>query len=137
MPGWPVPPDFPLHELVGQEVMQVAIGQAWVHVQLLRQQQPGTPDRWKPGARIDIESGYTLDGMESGSARVDPHQFKREGGALCRLLGETVVDVAREPANELRIRFSNGSSLRLHTDPRGFESFHLQVNGESITVTGG
>ena len=73
--------------------------------------------------------------MDSGSARVDPQQFKLEGGALCRLLGEIIVEVAREPANELRIRFSNGCSLWLHTDPSGFESFHLQVNGESISVT--
>ena len=62
--------------------------------------------------------------------------FKLAGGQLAALLGERITEVVREPKNELRLAFSSGFSLHLHTDPQGFESFHLLIGGESITVTG-
>lgn len=136
MHGWSIPPEFPLNELVGQEVTQVSIGFAQLQVHLYRQPQPGTPDSWKPGARIDVESAFTLEKSGSNPIRVDPQMFKPAGGQLATLLGETVVEVIREPGNELRVAFSSGFSLHLHTDPQGFESFHLLIGGDSITVTG-
>ena len=136
MPGWSIPPEFPLNELVGQEVTQICIGFAQVQIHLYRQPQSGTPDKWKPGARIDIESAFTLEEGGSSLSRVEPQMFKLAGGQMANLLGETVAEVHREPGNELRLAFSKGFSLRLHTDPQGFESFHLHVGNESITVTG-
>ena len=136
MPGWPIPPEFPLSELVGQEVTQVCIGFSQVQVHLYRQPQSGTPDKWQPGARIDVESAFTLEKSDSSYVTVDPKMFKLAGGQLAALLGERITEVVREPKNELRLAFSSGFSLHLHTDPQGFESFHLLIGGESITVTG-
>lgn len=136
MPRWPIPSDYPLNELVGQEVTQVCMRSAEVHLSLCRQPQPGSPETWKPGARIDIEFSFTLVTRDSGPVRVEQQMFKVEGGRLATLLGERVEEVFREPADELRLEFSNGTSLRLHVDPQGFESFHLVVAGESITVMG-
>ena len=136
MPGWSIPPEFPLNELVGQDVTQICIGFAQVQIHFYRQLQPGTPDNWKPGARIDVESAFTLEEAGASLSRIEPQVFKLAGGQLAKLLGEAVSEVHREPGNELRVAFSKGFSLRLHTDPQGFESFHLQVGSESITVTG-
>ena len=136
MTGWPIPPEFPLSELVGQEVTQICIGFAQVQIHFYQQPQPGTPDKWKPGARIDVESAFTLEKRGSTLSKVEPEIFKSDGGQLAELLGEIVVEVHPEPDNELLVAFTNGFALRLHTDPQGFESFHLQVGGESITVTG-
>lgn len=136
MSGWPIPPDFPLDELIGQEVTQVCISAAQVHIQLYRQPQADNPEKWKPGARIDVESDFTLQNSDSSSIRVGPQMFKLGGGQLAMLLGETIGEVLRAPGNELRVTFSNGFSLHLHTDPQGFESFHLHIGGESISVTG-
>ena len=136
MHGWPVPPEFPLSELVGQEVTQVCVGLGQVSVHLYRQPQPGTPDKWKPGARIDVESAFTIQEDASGSTRVEPARFKVAGGTLTRLLGATVAEVIRGRGSEIQVVFAGGFSLHLHTDPQGFESFHLQISGESVTVTG-
>jgi Family of unknown function (DUF6188) len=136
MPGWSIPPEFPLNELVGQEVTQVCIGFAQVQIHFYRQPQSGTTDKWKAGARIDVESAFTLQEGGLGLSRVEPKMFRLAGGQMTNLLGEIVVEVHREPGNELRLAFSKGFSLHLHTDPQGFESFHLHVGDESITVTG-
>jgi Family of unknown function (DUF6188) len=136
MTGWSIPPEFPLNELVGQEVTQICIGFAQVQIHFYRQPQSGAPDKWKPGARIDVESAFTLERRGSTLSKVEPQLFKSDGRQLAELLGETVVEVHPEPENELLVAFTNEFALRLHTDPQGFESFHLQVGGESITVTG-
>ena len=141
MPGWPIPLDYPLDQLVGQEVTQVCIRLAEVQIDFFRQPQSGTPDTWKRGARIDVEVALTIED-DRGCVRVDPQQFmlneaqRSNGGLMVKLLGKKVTEVVREPRNELRVAFSDGISLLLHTDPLGFESFHLSIGGESITVTG-
>lgn len=136
MPGWPIPSEFPLNKLVGQEVTQICIGIGQVQLNLYWQPQPGTPDHWEPGARIDIESAFTLAEDGANSTMVEPDSFKSKGALLANLLGETISEVCREPRNELRLVFSKGLSLRMHTDPQGFESYHLHIAGESVTITG-
>jgi len=133
--GASIPNEFPLDELVGQEVTQVCVGAAYVQIHFLRQSPTGAPDSLKPLARIDVEAAFTIETAASTSIRVEPQLFKYSGQQLTKLLGETVSEVCREPNNELSLEFSNGFVLRLHTDPLGFESFHLHVGGESITVT--
>ena len=135
MPGWPIPPEFPLAELLGQEVTQVCFGLGQVQVQLYRQPQPGTPDKWKPGARIDVEAAFSLGQAGTLPHRVEPQDLRQAGGSLTNLLGQTVADVRREAGNELQLVFSGGLALVLHTDQQGFESFHLHIAGESVTVT--
>lgn len=126
---------FPLNELVGQEVTQVCIGLAQVQIHLCRQPQSGPPDTWDAGARIDVESAYTLDEGATHVSRVEPRMFKLAAAPLTRLLGETVTEAHAGQRNELRLRFSNGLALRLHTDPQGLDAFHVHAMGKSITVT--
>jgi hypothetical protein len=135
MPGWSIPTEFPLSKLVGQEVTQVCIGLGVVTVHLYRQPQPGTPDKWESGARMDIESAYTLEVNGFAPNTVAPEDFKITGGQLAGLLGESVTEVERRQGNQLRVAFTNACALILHTDPHGFESYHLHVAGESVTVT--
>jgi hypothetical protein len=135
MPGWPIPPEYPLTELLGQEVTQVCIGLGQVQIHLYRQPQPGTPDKWKPGARIEAETAFSLGSAGQVPHRIDQQDFCRTGGSLTSLLGQTVIDVRREAGNELQLSFSGGFALILHTDQQGFESYHLHIAGESVTVT--
>ena len=135
MPKWPIPPEFPLTELLGQEVTQVCIGLGQVQIHLYRQPQPGTPDKWKPGARIEAEAAFSLANTGGPPHRVEQQDFCRNGGTLTSLLGQTVTDVRREAGNELQLLFSGGLVLVLHTDQQGFESYHLHIAGESVTVT--
>jgi len=136
MLGFAIPPEFPLADLSGQEVTQVCIGLSQVQIQFYRQRQSDTPARWEAGARIDVEAAFTLHMGGSHSIRVEPIEFKLSAGMLAGLLGEAIVQVTRLSGNEIQIQFSNSHSLQLHTDPQGFESFHLHVGGESITVSG-
>jgi hypothetical protein len=56
-------------------------------------------------------------------------------GCLTILLRHCISSVERLPKNELALIFSNGARLQLLTDPIGFESYHLYINGASIDVT--
>jgi hypothetical protein len=134
MPGWPIPTDFPLNELIGQEVTQICVGLGQVQIHFYKRR-IGDPDKWEPGARVEAESAFTLAGTQ-GSTRVESDKFKLTAGLISNLLGEEVTSLFRESGNELRLEFTNDLSLRLHTDPNGFESFHLHIAGDSATVTG-
>ena len=135
MPGHPIPPEFPLTEFVGQEVTQVCIGLGQVQLFFYKQPQTGSPDKWRPGARIDVESAFSLEEAASIMYRVEQSDFRRTGGRLTNLLGATVEGVRVESGNEFQLLFSGGLALLLHTDQQGFESYHLHVGGESATVT--
>jgi len=135
MPGWPIPPEFPLTDLLGQEVTQVCVGLGQIQIHLYKQQQPGAPDKWRPGARIEAEAAFSLGNAGLLPRRVEQQDFRQTGGTLTSLLGQTVIEVRRETGNELQLVFSGGQALVLHTDPQGFESYHLYIAGESVTVT--
>jgi hypothetical protein len=119
MPAWPIPPDFPLADLVGQEVTQVCIGLGQVQIHFYKQSQLDAPNKWNAGARVEAESAFSL-----GKPGLVPHR-----------VGQSVTSARREPGNELQLLFSEGWALVLHTDQQGFESYHLHVGGESVTVT--
>jgi hypothetical protein len=135
MPEWPIPTEFPLTELLGQEVTQVCIGLGQVQIHFYRQPQPGTPDKWKPCSRIEAETAFSLGNTGRPPHRVEQQDFCRSGGTLTSLLGQTVTDARREAGNELQLLFSGGLALVLHADQQGFESYHLHIAGESVTVT--
>lgn len=134
MPGLSIPPDFPLEDLVGQEVTQICLGIGQVQIHFYR---PvfGQARPWEPGARFDLEAGFQL--AKNGQLQVESVQrsFKTEAGRLSELLGDCIQEVQRLPMNELQVRFASGLTLVLTTDREGFESYHLHVSGESATVT--
>lgn len=131
-----IPIDFPLEALVGQEVTQIGIAIAQVQIHLLKQPQPATPDKWSRGARIDVESALSVKLGRAAPIRVEPNEFRLAASLVAGLLEAVVTEVRPQGANELHLVFENGDSLCLHTDPSGFDSFHIHIGNESVTVTG-
>lgn len=132
MNNFSIPEDFPLDALLNQELTQICIG--FNDIGLRFYQTAGVAHKWKPGASIDIEAGFELfkDGVVLCSSLNDRLGFN--GGGLTVLLRQSVVVLKRLPKNELSLSFSGGFSLNLITDASGFESYHLQCNGEVVDV---
>ena len=126
--------DFPFAELVGQEVTQLCLGIGQVQLHFYRPKDT-RPQAWEPGARIDIEAGYKLKATERGAHRVEQRDFKEHAGNLSCLLGERVNQVRFLSENELLLSFSGGFTVRLLTDLQGFESYHLHLKRDSLTLT--
>lgn len=136
MSGFPIPQDFPLANLVGQEVTQVCIGSHDIRINLYKLlPQAGALNKWEAGAVIDIETGFVLNLRGQPRYEASNENLGECGGCLTALLKQQIGAVERLPNNELLIRFSNGAELQLLTDPQGFESYHLHVEGQSIDVT--
>jgi hypothetical protein len=136
MPGFPIPSDFPLSSLVGQEVTQICIGSHDVRINLHKQStQLESLNKWEKGAAIDIESGYELSGLDLPTQKTSNEDLGEKSGCLTALLRQVVTAFEKLPDNEIMFRFSNGIELKLLTDKQGFESYHLHVEGQSIDVT--
>lgn len=136
MAGFPIPLDFPLTSLVGQEVTQICIGRHHARINFhKRSTELELLDKWEEGAAIDIESGYELIGLDLSFLRTSNEELGEKSGCLTTLLGQVVTAFEKLPNNEIMFRFSNGSELKLLTDKQGFESYHLHVDGQSIDVT--
>jgi hypothetical protein len=134
--GLSIPEDFPLTRLVAQVLTEVRIGSH--HVRLEFQQAPanaaGVPT-WKPGASVEIEAGFSLRraGMPAQSASAT--NLAMQAGSLAFLLQKGVSSVERLAENELLLIFAPDAELRLLTDPTGFESYHVHIDGDSVDVT--
>lgn len=136
MAGWSIPEDFPLRELVAQELTNISIGRHYVRLFFVRLEGDiaGVP-KYKDGAAIEIEAGFRLttnDGRKVSAANLD---LATGAAVLVELLGHTVVTVDRRPNNELLLTFSDEATLLLTVDEQGFESYHLHVDGDSVDVT--
>ena len=103
MAGFAIPDDFPLNDLVSQELTNVSIGRH--HVRLLF----GHAD----GIAVDIEAGFTFDTNDRRTIVAHSADLATGAGALVELLGKTVVAVNRRPNNELALVFSNRCVLGL------------------------
>lgn len=135
MVGLSIPDDFPLLALVGQEVTQICLGIGQTQLHFYAPIADSNPQRWEPGARIDIEAGYEfgMHGIDACVVRND--ELASKGGQLGMLLGDKVVSVERLERNEILVRFASAAFLQLLTDQEGFESYHLSIAGESVDVT--
>lgn len=130
-----MPDDFPLLDLVGQEVTQICIGSGQIQLHFYGPIADSNSKRWEPGARIDIEAGYEFGLPVRDVCVVRNEEFASQGGRLGLLLGDTVVVVSRSERNELLIRFASGAYLKLLNDQDGLESYHLHIAGQSVDVT--
>jgi hypothetical protein len=131
-----IPDDFPLADLVSQELTNIAIGRHYVRLLFIRIDRvvAGTP-KYKDGASIEIEAGFRLASRSGQTVTAENPDLATGAGALIALLEQTIAAVDRLPNNELSLTFSGGDVLVLTVDPQGFESYHLQVGGEVIDVT--
>lgn len=136
MAGWSIPQDFPLEELVTQELTNVSVGRHFVRLSLLRADGtvPGAP-KYKNDAAIEIEAGFQLVTSEGRTIVATNSDLASGATALIELLGQTITSVNRCPNNELSLVFSDKAVLRLTVDGEGFESYHLHVCGQSVDVT--
>lgn len=122
MAGLSIPDDFPLNELVAQELNQLAIGRHSLSLNFARD-------------RVDIEAGfeYQTDGNEI--IRAENSDLATPAANLIPLLGQCVTAVERLPNNEIRIEFGASGSLTLTVDDQGHEAYHLFVAGQYVTIT--
>jgi hypothetical protein len=136
MAGWAIPEDFPLGELMTQELTNVSIGRHFVRLLLLRANGtvPGAP-KYKNDAAIEIEEGFQLITSDGRTIVATNSDLATGATALIELLGQTITSVDRCPNNELSLVFSDKAVLRLTVNAEGFESYHLHVGGQSVDVT--
>lgn len=136
MAGFSIPDDFPLDDLVTQELAKVSIGRNYVRLQFA--QSDGTDAgaaNHKDGAAVEIEAGFRLETNKGRTVSAENANLSTSASALIELLGQTVVAVNRRPNNQLCLIFSGKAVLLLTVDEQGFESYHLHIGGQSIDVT--
>jgi hypothetical protein len=136
MAGWSIPEDFPLGELVAQELTNISIGRHYVRLLFVRLEAGiASVPKYQNGAAIEIEAGFRLatdDGRTISATNLD---LATGAAVLVELLGQTIAAVDCRPNNELSLTFSGGSTLLLIVDEQGFESYHLHVGEDSVDVT--
>ncbi|WP_092762901.1 DUF6188 family protein [Rhodoferax sp. OV413] len=136
MAGFSVPQDFPLGELVTQELTNVSIGRHYVRLLFTcRDTSVAGMLKAKAGAAIEIEAGFRLQTSLGRTIIAENSDIATGAAALTQLLGQTIVSVDRRPNNELSLVFSSQSVLLLTIDEHGFESYHLHVGGQSVDIT--
>lgn len=122
MTGLSIPDDFPLNELVAQELNQLGIGRHSLSLNFARD-------------RVDIEAGFEFQTESSQVVRAENSDLATPAANLFPLLGQCVTAVERLPNNELRLRFGESRILTLKVDGQGYESYHLAVAGQYVTIT--
>lgn len=122
MAGLSIPDDFPLNQLVAQELNQLAIGRHSLSLNFARD-------------RVDIEAGFEYQTEGGPMIRAGNSDLATPAANLFPLLGQRVTDVAQLPNNELRLQFGESRSLTLMVDDHGYESYHLFVGGQYVTIT--
>ncbi len=127
-----IPDDFPLVELVAQELAQICIGPHSISLNFNKLATDARKSR--PGASLRVEAGYALtSGGAALCASLNEGLGHRAGG-LTVLLQRHITAVARLTNNELLLSFSGGYNLQLMTDTTGFESYRIQIDGNLVAV---
>lgn len=136
MAGWSIPEDFPLDELVTQELTNISISRHYVRLSFVRLEEviAGVP-KYKDGASVEIEAGFRLATIDGRTIAAENSDLATGAATLVELLGQTIVEVDRRPNNKLSLTFSGKATLLLTVDEQGFESYHLHVGGDSVNVT--
>jgi hypothetical protein len=133
--GFPIPADFPLDKLVSQELMNISVGRHYVR--LLFQWLDTLTGKYKSGdgASIEIHAGFRLVNYTRQTTAAENDDLASGAVALLDLLDQTITSVNRCANNELSIGFSGGAKLLLVVDEQGFDSYTLNVGGDSVDVT--
>lgn len=136
MPGFSIPDDFPLHDFVDQELANLSVGRHSLTMTFTRvsAKVAGTP-KYEDGASVWIEAGFRLETPSGEIIRADNANLSLKAAHLLPLLGQKITSVERQANNQLSLKFSGGSELLLIVDGHGYESYHLQIAGDSIDVT--
>lgn len=122
MAGLSIPDDFPLNELVAQELKQLAIGRHSLSLNFARD-------------RVDIEAGFEYQAEGNEIIRAENSDLATPAANLFPLLGQCVTAVEQLPNNEIRIQFGASRSLTLTVDDLGYEAYQLFVAGQYVTIT--
>jgi hypothetical protein len=122
MAGLSIPEDFPLNDLLTQELNQLAIGRHSLSLNFERD-------------RVDIEAGFEYQTEEGKIILAGNADLATPAASLLSLLGQRVTAVERLLNNELRLHFGKSTVLTLKVDDQGFESYHLFVAGQYVTIT--
>jgi hypothetical protein len=135
MPGLSIPDDFPLHELVGQELSNLSIGRhnlilSFIQINVFIGETP----KYGEGAGVRIEAGFEFQTAHGQITIAENKDLAEPAASLILLLGKSVIAVERLPNNELLLQFAAGS-LKLLVDDEGYESYHLHIAGQSIDIT--
>ncbi|MGO4381911.1 hypothetical protein [Pseudoduganella sp. RAF53_2] len=136
MPGLSIPLDFPLTELVGQELSNLSIGRhylmlSFIQLKILVANSP----KYGNGARIEIEAGFEYRPTSGAVVKAHNQDLAAPAAYLLPLLGQSITRVERLPNNELWLQFGDLGALILTVDEQGYESYHLHVAGDSVDVT--
>jgi hypothetical protein len=136
MTGLSIPLDFPLSELVGQELSNLSICRHYLMLNFIQLKMVmADHPKYGNGARIEIESGFEYRPAEGPMVKADNQNLASPAACLLPLLGQSISEVERLPNNELRLQFGETGTLILTVDEQGFESYHLHVAGDSVDVT--
>lgn len=127
-----IPKNFPLGNLISQELTQICIGLG--EVSLNFHTPSSIPGRWELGACITLESGFELSKKGKSICVGVSGSIGASAGGLTSLLGQTIVSVERLPKSELSLSFSNNLNLRLSVNAEGFESYHLSISGDVVDI---
>ena len=122
MAGLSIPDDFPLNELVAQELYQLAIGRHSLSLNFARD-------------RVDIEAGFEYHSEGNEIVRAENSDLATAAASLFPLLEQCVTAVERLPNNEIRLQFGASRSLTVTVDDQSYEAYHLFVAGQYVTVT--
>jgi Family of unknown function (DUF6188) len=116
---WPLKADIDLSFLVGQKLIQIAIGLYQVQF------------RFDQETSISVEDCFTYERAEK------KHCWKsgelEKAGPVVELVG-SVVNAVLARDSEVEIRFSNGSRLALGAEPSALESFTIRHRGGLMVV---
>lgn len=136
MTGFSIPENFPLVELIEQELSNLSIGRHYLCMSFIQPKMiVAGVQKYESGASIEVEAGFELQ-MEFGQLiEADNSDLATGAASLIQLLGRKITAVSRLPNNELRLEFEGKINMVLTVDSQGYESYHLHISGHSVDVT--
>lgn len=92
MAGLSISDNFPLSELIAQELNQIAVGRHSLSLNFTRD-------------RVDIEAGFEYRAQDNEITRAENSGLATLAAKLFPLLGQCVTAVEQLPNNEIRLQF--------------------------------
>jgi hypothetical protein len=134
--GFSIPADFPLDELVGQELSNLSIGRHYLMLSFIQIKTAVSAEpKYGSGARVEIESGFEYKGGLGQSIKAESSDLATPATNLIPLLGQSITTVGCLPNNELSLQFGETGTLILTVDNQGYESYHLYIGEQSVDIT--
>lgn len=115
-----VPPDFDPGTLVGEELLQICVGQSDLIL------------NFEPPASILVTSSIAY--APPGGASAEIGSLAEAGRILVALLGEKIVSASVILERTLRLEFGTGARVEIRDDSDRFESFTIRRGGDLIIV---